>query len=95
MAEFTPPQLFGRSLILVGDMAYADGSFTENMGYSSRTCINDASIYLYKHTDDGKTHPGFKTLIHPLPKTGIHIEVFAQKENILDLHKYSFQRNYI
>ena len=83
MAVFTSSQLFSRGLILVGYLAYADGYFTENMGNSSRTYIDDNSIYFYKYTNDGKTHPDFKTLIQPLPKTGINVEVYAQKKGTM------------
>lgn len=83
MAVFTPPQLFGRGLILVGYLADADGSYTQNVDNCSWTHIDDTSIYLYKHTDDGKTYPGLKTLIQQVSKAGICIEVFTQKKDVM------------
>ena len=83
MAVFTSSQLFGRDLILVGDLADADGPYTKNMGNSVRTHIDDSFICLYKYTYDGKTYPGFKTLLQQVSKTGIFIEVFTQKKDAM------------
>ena len=81
MAVFPSPKLSGRGLILVGYLADADGFYTENMGNSVRTNINDSFICLYKHTNDGKTHPGLKAFLQQIPKTGVCIEVFTQKKD--------------
>jgi hypothetical protein len=67
----------------VGYLADADGSYTENMGNSGRTHINDSSIYLYKYTYDGKTYPGLKALLQQISKTGIYVEVFTQKKDMM------------
>ena len=67
----------------MGYLADADGPDTENMGNSGRAHIDDFSIYLYKYTYDGKTYPGLKTLLQQVPKTGICIEVFTQKKDMM------------
>ena len=67
----------------MGYLADADGLYTENMGNSVRTNINDSFICLYKYTYDGKTYPGLKTLLQQVSKAGICIEVFAQKKDVM------------
>ncbi len=56
MALLATSKLFWRGIVLVGNMADADGGYSADMGNCSWAGSNDSSIFLYKYSNDGKIY---------------------------------------